>query len=78
MEFIDDEEIGSFSPFAVRLDGTDQFLKVHRGRNGLPNGMLTWEHKDNATWFDTREGAAKFLGKLIGEKASIFDGRIFR
>jgi hypothetical protein len=40
--------------------------------------MLTWEHKDGATWFDTREGAAKFLSKLIGEKASIFDGRIFR
>jgi hypothetical protein len=78
MDFNDEDEVGTSSPFAVRLDGTDQFLKVHRGRNGLPNGMLTWEEKHGATWFDTREGAAKFLGKLIGEKASIFDGRIFR
>lgn len=78
MEYIDDEEVGSSSPFAVRLDGTNQFLKVHRGRNGLPNGMLTWEQKDGATWFDTRDGAQKFLRKLIGEKASIFDGRTFR
>lgn len=78
MSFVDDDEPVNHRPFAVRLEGTDKFLKVHRGRNGLPSGMLTWELEHNATWFETRDEATRHQRKLIGEKAVIHDGRTFR
>lgn len=75
----DDGELAAGDlPFAVRLAGTDNFLKVHRGRNGFPNGMLTWVDADSATWFESREQAERFRAKLIGENAGIHDARTFR
>jgi hypothetical protein len=73
-----DDEVVSTRPFAVQLLGTEQFLHVHRGRNNLPDGRLTWVEKDAATWFETRDGAERYRRKLIGENAVIFDGRTFR
>lgn len=59
-------------PFAVQLAGTDKFLRVHRGRNGLPDGRLSWGLAQDATWFETREGAGRWQRRLVGEKTSIY------
>jgi hypothetical protein len=78
MSFLDEGAVDNARPFAVRLEGTDRFLKVHRGRNGLPSGMLTWESDYGATWFETREQAERQRVRLIGEKAVVHDARTFR
>jgi hypothetical protein len=65
-------------PFAIRRTGTDLFLLVHRGLNRMPNGRLEWVPAERASWFESREQADRFLRRLIGEPASIFDGRDFR
>lgn len=76
---IDVEKVDPDRPFAVRLDdGSERCLLVHLGRNRMPNGVLTWEPWHAATWFETRDGAERQRRRLVGEKASVFDGRTFR